>query len=122
MKIVRAYSGSLNTSVFVSWVKEHYNAEIITYAADVGQEEEFNGLAEKATATGASAYYTVGLVGEFARDFIFPMLRGKVSFKKGQVLTVQNQISKQTKRLNRAVLLALGNKTRQTKQTSKATL
>jgi argininosuccinate synthase len=89
MKIVRAYSGGPNTSVFVSWLKERYNAEIITHAADVGQEEELDGLAEKAKATGASAHYTVGLVEEFARDFIFPMLRGKVSFRKGQVLTVQ---------------------------------
>ena len=56
MKIVLAYSGGLDTSVLVSWLKEHYNAEIITYAADVGQEEELDGLAEKAKATGASAH------------------------------------------------------------------
>ena len=59
MKIVLAYSGGLDTSVLVSWLKEHYNADIITFAADVGQEEELNGLAEKAKATGASAHYTV---------------------------------------------------------------
>ncbi|MDP4878844.1 MAG: argininosuccinate synthase [Opitutales bacterium] len=45
MKIVLAYSGGLDTSVLVSWLKEHYSAEIITYAADVGQEEELDGLA-----------------------------------------------------------------------------
>ena len=44
MKIVLAYSGGLDTSVLVSWLKEHYNAEIITFAADVGQEEELDGL------------------------------------------------------------------------------
>ena len=82
MKIVLAYSGGLDTSVLVSWLKEHYNAEIITYAADVGQEEELDGLAEKAKATGASAHYTVDLVEEFARDFIFPMMRANASLRR----------------------------------------
>lgn len=81
MKIVLAYSGGLDTSVLVSWLKEHYNAEIITYAADVGQEEELDGLAEKAKATGASAHYTVDLVEEFARDFIFPMMRANAIYE-----------------------------------------
>jgi len=85
MKIVLAYSGGLDTSVLVSWLKEHYNAEIITYAADVGQEEELDGLAEKAKATGASAHYTVDLVEEFARDFIFPMMRANAIYE-GQYL------------------------------------
>ena len=85
MKIVLAYSGGLDTSVLVSWLKEHYNAEIITYAADVGQEEELDGLAEKAKATGASAHYTVELVEEFSRDFIFPMRRANAIYE-GQYL------------------------------------
>lgn len=81
MKIVLAYSGGLDTSVLVSWLKEHYNAEIITYAADVGQEEELDGLAEKAKATGASAHYTLDLVDEFARDFIYPMMRANAIYE-----------------------------------------
>ena len=81
MKIVLAYSGGLDTSVLVSWLKEHYSAEIITFAADVGQGEELDGLAEKAKATGASAHYTVDLVDEFARDFIFPMLRANALYE-----------------------------------------
>ena len=81
MKIVLAYSGGLDTSVLVSWLKEHYNADIITFAADVGQEEELDGLAEKAKATGASAHYTVDLVEEFARDFIYPMLRANAIYE-----------------------------------------
>ena len=72
MKIVLAYSGGLDTSVLVSWLKEHYAAEIITFAADVGQEEELDGLEAKAKATGASKHYTLDLVDEFASDFIFP--------------------------------------------------
>ena len=80
MKIVLAYSGGLDTSVLVSWLKEHYNADIITFAADVGQEEELDGLAEKAKATGASAHYTVDLVEEFAGDFIYPIKLGNSYF------------------------------------------
>lgn len=81
MKIVLAYSGGLDTSVLVSWLKEHYSAEIITFAADVGQGEELDGLAEKAKATGASAHYTVDLVDEFARDFVYPMLRANALYE-----------------------------------------
>ncbi len=81
MKIVLAYSGGLDTSVLVHWLKNEYNAEIITFAADVGQEEELEGLAEKAKATGASAHYTVDLVEEFARDFIYPMFRANTLYE-----------------------------------------
>lgn len=81
MKIVLAYSGGLDTSVLVSWLKDHYNAEIITFAANIGQEEELDGLAEKAKATGATAHYTVDLVDEFARDFIYPMMRGNALYE-----------------------------------------
>ena len=81
MKIVLAYSGGLDTSVLVNWLKQHYQAEIITFAADIGQEEELDGLAEKAKATGASAHYTVDLIEEFASDFIFPMMRGNALYE-----------------------------------------
>ncbi len=81
MKIVLAYSGGLDTSVLVNWLKNHFGAEIITFAADIGQEEELDGLAEKAKATGATAHYTVDLVDEFARDFIYPMMRGNAMYE-----------------------------------------
>jgi len=85
MKIVLAYSGGLDTSVLVHWLKEHYSAEVITFAADVGQEEELDGLEEKAKATGASHHYTLDLVDEFAEDFIYPMLRANAIYE-GQYL------------------------------------
>lgn len=85
MKIVLAYSGGLDTSVLVNWLREHYKAEIITFAADVGQEEELDGLGEKAKATGASKHYTLDLVEEFASDFIFPMMRANALYE-GQYL------------------------------------
>ena len=81
MKIVLAYSGGLDTSVLVSWLKQHYNADVITYAADVGQEEELKGLEDKALATGAIRHYTLDLVDEFSQDFIYPMLRANAIYE-----------------------------------------
>jgi argininosuccinate synthase len=75
MKIVLAYSGGLDTSVILRWLKENYKAEIIAFCADIGQEEELEGLQEKALKTGASKCYIDNLQDEFARDFIFPMIQ-----------------------------------------------
>ena len=76
MKIVLAYSGGLDTSVLLSWIKENYgDAEMIAFCANVGQEEELKGLEKKARQTGASKIYIDDLQEEFARDFIFPMVR-----------------------------------------------
>src|ERR1035437_9976616 len=81
MKIVLAYSGGLDTSVIVKWLRETYDAEIVTFAADIGQEEELKGLAQKAKKTGASKHYTLDLVEEFARDFIYPMIRANAIYE-----------------------------------------
>jgi argininosuccinate synthase len=81
MKIVLAYSGGLDTSVIVKWLRETYAAEIVTFAADIGQEEELKGLAQKARRTGASRHYTLDLVEEFARDFIYPMIRANAIYE-----------------------------------------
>src|SRR5476651_526754 len=81
MKIVLAYSGGLDTSVIVKWLRETYDAEIVTFAADIGQEEELKGLAQKARRTGASKHYTLDLVEEFARDFIYPMVRANAIYE-----------------------------------------
>jgi len=75
MKIVLAYSGGLDTSVLLSWIKEKYGAEMIAFCADIGQEEELKGLDKKAMKTGASKLYIDDLSEEFARDFIFPMMQ-----------------------------------------------
>jgi len=74
-KIVVAYSGGLDTSVLLQWLKQKYQCEIIAYCADVGQEEELDGLEKKATSTGASKCYIGDLREEFARDYIFPMFQ-----------------------------------------------
>lgn len=75
MKIVLAYSGGLDTSVILRWLKEKYQAEIIAFCADIGQEEELIGLEEKALNSGASKCVIDDLREEFARDFIFPMFQ-----------------------------------------------
>jgi len=81
MKIVLAYSGGLDTSVILKWLRETYDAEIVTFAADIGQEEELRGLPQKARKTGASKHYTLDLVEEFARDFIYPMVRANAIYE-----------------------------------------
>ncbi len=75
MKIVLAYSGGLDTSVLLSWIKDTYDAEMIAFCANIGQEEELKGLDKKASKTGASKIYIDDLEEEFATDFIFPMIR-----------------------------------------------
>ena len=75
MKIVVAYSGGLDTSVILSWLKETYGAQMIAFCADVGQQEELDGLEAKALATGASSCQISDLREEFASDFIFPMIQ-----------------------------------------------
>ena len=74
-KIVVAYSGGLDTSVMVKWLKDKYDAEIITYTGDLGQRKELVGLEEKARKTGASGVYIEDLKEEFVTNYIFPALK-----------------------------------------------
>ncbi len=80
-KIVLAYSGGLDTSVILTWLKETYDAEVIAFCADVGQGEDLGGLDEKAKSTGASKCVIADLKEEFARDFCFPMLRANALYE-----------------------------------------
>ena len=81
MKIVVAYSGGLDTSIILTWLKEEYGAEIVAFCADIGQEEELKGLDKKALKTGASKCYIDDLTEEFASDFIFPMIRANALYE-----------------------------------------
>jgi argininosuccinate synthase len=74
-KIVLAYSGGLDTSVIIPWLRENYGCEVVAFAADLGQEEELDGLEAKAIRTGASACHIRDLREEFIRDYIWPTLR-----------------------------------------------
>ena len=75
VKIILAYSGGLDTSIILRWLRENYRAQIVAFCADIGQEEEVAGLQEKALKTGASKCVIEDLREEFARDFIFPMFQ-----------------------------------------------
>lgn len=74
-KVVVAYSGGLDTSVILTWIKETYNAEVIAFTADVGQGEQVEEARQKALATGASQAYAVDLRREFVEEFVFPAIR-----------------------------------------------
>lgn len=84
-KVVLAYSGGLDTSVIVPWLRENYNCDVICFCADIGQGEELSGLSEKAVASGASKCIIKDLRDEFARDFLFPMLQSNAIYE-GQYL------------------------------------
>jgi argininosuccinate synthase len=85
VKIVLAYSGGLDTSVILRWLRENYQAEVIAFCADIGQEEELDGLEKKALTSGASKCIVEDLREEFARDFIFPMFQAGAIYE-GQYL------------------------------------
>ena len=75
-KVVLAYSGGLDTSVIIPWLKENYNnCEVIAVAGNVGQKDELEGLEAKALATGASKLYIEDLTEEFVNDFVFPAVK-----------------------------------------------
>ena len=81
-----AYSGGLDTSIIVPWLKENYNCEVICYAADVGQNEELDGLEAKALASGASKLIVDDLKETFAEDYLFRLLRSGATYEKNYLL------------------------------------
>jgi argininosuccinate synthase len=80
-KIVLAYSGGLDTSVAIKWLKETYKADVIAFCADLGQGEDLREAKQKALKTGASKVYIEDLREEFVKDYIFPMLRGNAVYE-----------------------------------------
>ena len=80
-KIVLAYSGGLDTSVMLRWLKEQYGCEVVCYCADVGQGEELSGLEEKALATGASKLYVEDLRDEFVREYVWTAVKANAVYE-----------------------------------------
>jgi argininosuccinate synthase len=80
-KVVLAYSGGLDTSILVKWLREQYGCEVVAYTADVGQQDELDGLEEKAIRTGASKIYIEDLREEFARDFVFFAIKASAIYE-----------------------------------------
>jgi argininosuccinate synthase len=86
-KVVLAYSGGLDTSIIVPWLKQHYgNPEVVCYCCNLGQADELDGLEEKALASGASKCYVEDLREEFVRDFLFPLLRSGAVYERTYLL------------------------------------
>ncbi|MCG3191462.1 MAG: Argininosuccinate synthase [Thermoanaerobaculia bacterium] len=85
-KVALAYSGGLDTSVIIPWLKENYGCEVVAVAVDVGQAEETSGLKEKALKTGACEFHLLDVREEFARDYLFPVLRAGAIYEKDYLL------------------------------------
>ena len=81
MKVVLAYSGGLDTTVLLTWLQEKYDAEVICYCANVGQEEELDGLEEKALKHGAVKCIVDNIEEEFAKDYIFPIMQANAIYE-----------------------------------------
>ncbi|MCP4713833.1 MAG: argininosuccinate synthase [Deltaproteobacteria bacterium] len=80
-KVVLAYSGGLDTSVILKWIKETFQCEVIAFAAELGQGQELDGIDAKARATGAAGVYVEDLREEFVKDYIFPMFRANAIYE-----------------------------------------
>jgi len=85
-KVVLAYSGGLDTSIIIPWLKENYGYEVIAFCANVGQGEELEPVREKALKSGASKVYVEDLVEEFVTDYIFPVLKAGAVYEKKYLL------------------------------------
>src|ERR687897_2607604 len=80
-KVVLAYSGGLDTSVILRWIKEEFGCEVIAFCADLGQEEDLQAIKRKAIDTGASKAVIGDLREEFVKNYVFPMLRGNAIYE-----------------------------------------
>jgi argininosuccinate synthase len=85
-KVVLAYSGGLDTSIIVPWLRNNYNCEVVCFCADLGQAEELDGLEEKALKTGASKLYVRDLREEFLCDFVFPTIQAGAIYERTYLL------------------------------------
>ena len=85
-KVVLAYSGGLDTSIIIPWLKENYGCEVIAVAGNLGQDKEIEGLKEKAIATGASKIYIEDLTEEFITDYIYPTLKAGAKYENKYLL------------------------------------
>ncbi len=85
-KIVLAYSGGLDTSVILKWLKEEYQCPVVAYAADVGQEEDWDAVQKKGMATGAEKVIISDLREEFVRDYVFPAFRANAIYEGSYLL------------------------------------
>lgn len=86
MKIVLAYSGGLDTSVILKWLQETYQAEVIAFSADLGQEEDWEAVEKKALRTGAVTFVAKDLKEEFVKEYVFPAFRANAAYEQSYLL------------------------------------
>ena len=92
-KVVLAYSGGLDTSIIIPWLKENYdNCEVIAVSGDVGQGTELEGLEEKAKKTGASKLYVLDLKKQFVEDYIFPTVQAGAVYEEKYLLERRSRV------------------------------
>ena len=85
-KIVLAYSGGLDTSIILTWLKEQYDCEVIAVCCDAGQKEDFKEIEEKAYKTGASKAYILDIKKEFVEDYIWPVMKAGAVYENAYLL------------------------------------
>jgi argininosuccinate synthase len=85
-KVALAYSGGLDTSIIIPWLKENYGCEVVAVAVDVGQAEETSGLEDKAKKTGAAEFFLIDAKDEFAKDYLFPVLKAGAAYEHDYLL------------------------------------
>lgn len=85
-KVVLAYSGGLDTSIIIPWLKENYGCEVICVAGNVGQDAELEGLEERAKKTGASKLYIADIQDEFVNDYVFPTIKAGAVYENKYLL------------------------------------
>jgi len=110
-KVALAYSGGLDTSIIIPWLKENYGCEVVAVAVDVGQAEETDGLAEKAYRTGACDFHLIDAREEFARDFLFPVLKAGAIYEKDYLLGTSTARTLIARSRSRSPLVAMRSRT-----------
>lgn len=85
-KVILAYSGGLDTTAIIPWLKENYDYEVICCCIDCGQEEELDGLEERAISCGASKLYIVDIIDEFCDDYIMPCVQANAIYENKYLL------------------------------------
>jgi len=91
-KVVLAYSGGLDTSVILKWLKDNYQCEVVTFTADIGQGEEVEPAREKAKRLGVKEIFIDDLKEEFVKDFVFPMFRANALYEGVYLLGTSNWV------------------------------
>lgn len=96
-KVVLAYSGGLDTSVIIPWLKENYDFEVIAVSINIGQKDDFEAIAKKAKESGASKFFAIDKTKELVEEYIFPMLKSGAKYENNSSLAYLGYKIKKTR-------------------------